>query len=134
MSGQRLSRSETMRRVKGKDTSPEIAVRSMLHRMGYRFRLHRQDLPGKPDIVFPTRKKVVFINGCFWHGHDCVRGARVPKTNRKYWIEKIRRNMERDKKSSADLRIIGWKCLVVWECQIKRTAAIEKTLARFLNN
>lgn len=134
MGEQRLSRSETMRRIKGKDTSPEKAVRSMLHRMGYRFRLHREDLPGRPDIVFPSRQKVVFVNGCFWHGHGCARGARTPKTNRKYWVEKISKNMKRDKISSAELRRSGWKCLVVWECRIKNRAVIEKALAKFLNN
>jgi DNA mismatch endonuclease, patch repair protein len=85
-----------MRAVKGSDTAPEMMVRSLAHRMGYRFRLHRKDLPGKPDIVFPKLCKVVFVNGCFWHGHNCARGARAPKANAEYWRTKITRNSLRD--------------------------------------
>src|SRR5579863_2115314 len=96
-------RSRIMGAVKGSDTAPEMMVRRMAHRMGYRFRLHRKDLPGKPDLVFPGLRKVVFVHGCFWHGHDCTRGARVPIRNRDYWTAKIARNRERDKRARREL-------------------------------
>jgi DNA mismatch endonuclease (patch repair protein) len=112
-------RSATMRAVKGRDTKPELEIRSRLHRDGYRFRLHRKDLPGKPDIVFPSKDKVIFVHGCFWHGHTCLRGARIPKNNRPYWISKIRRNMERDASAHTQLSDLGWQVFVVWECHIK---------------
>lgn len=111
-------RSATMRAVKSRDTKPEIEVRSLLHRNGYRFRLHRKDLPGKPDIVFPSRHKVVFVHGCFWHGHSCRRGERIPKNNRDYWVDKIRGNVERDAFNLKQLTEQGWQAFVVWECQI----------------
>ena len=110
-------RSWIMSRVRGKDTSPEIKVRSLTHRLGYRFRLHRKDLPGKPDLVFPSRKKVIFVHGCFWHGHDCPRGKRTPKANTGYWTEKIRKNGERDVKNQAELQSLRWQVLVIWECE-----------------
>ncbi|MGD0820867.1 MAG: very short patch repair endonuclease [Desulfomonilia bacterium] len=112
-------RSWVMSRIRGKGTSPEMKVRSLTHRLGYRFRLHRKDLPGKPDLVFPSRKKVIFVNGCFWHGHDCPRGKRTPKANAGYWIDKIRKNIERDAKNQAELQSLGWNVLVVWECELK---------------
>ena len=112
------ARSRTMRAVKSKGTKPERLVRSWLHSHGYRFRLHRDDLPGKPDLVFPSRKKVIFVHGCFWHGHNCKRGARVPKTNTKYWISKVARNRERDTEHVQVLKAIGWKAHVIWECQL----------------
>ena len=98
-----------MRAVKAGDTAPEMTVRRMVHRMGHRFRLHRKDLPGKPDLVFPRLRKVVFVNGCFWHGHDCVRGARAPKANAEYWRAKIARNRLRDAASLAALKTEGWR-------------------------
>jgi DNA mismatch endonuclease (patch repair protein) len=100
--------------------------------MGYRFRLHRKDLPGKPDLTFPRLHKVVFVHGCFWHGHDCVRGARIPVRNREYWTRKVALNMERDSKTRADLDSLGWKSLVVWECEIKDKVRMERVLRRFL--
>src|SRR5690349_582275 len=100
-------RSRIMRAVKGVDTAPEMVVRSLAHRMGYRFRLHRKDLPGKPDLVFPKFHKVVFVHGCFWHGHECARGARVPKANAQYWRAKITRNSLRDADNIAALRARG---------------------------
>jgi DNA mismatch endonuclease (patch repair protein) len=127
-------RSEIMRRVHGKDTSPEKAVRSLLHRIGYRFRLHRADLPGRPDIVFPSRRKVIFIHGCFWHGHDCPRGSRTPKTNPEYWKDKIKQNFERDHRHCEDLKVKGWCVLVIWECELKNLQELEKKLREFLNN
>ena len=112
-----MTRSEMMSRVRSKDTKPEIAVRSALHRAGLRFRLHRRDLPGTPDIVLPSHGIIVMVNGCFWHGHACGR-SRTPKTNTEFWSSKITRNMERDVRVLNDLRDLGWKCVVVWECKI----------------
>lgn len=121
-----------MRAVKGQDTAPEMTVRRLVHLMGYRFRLHRKDLPGKPDLVFPRLHKVVFVNGCFWHGHDCARGARVPKANTEYWRLKIARNSLRDAANMAALKAQGWRAAVVWECDLKEQARVKKRLARFL--
>jgi len=125
-------RSWIMRQVKSEDTSPERLVRSLLHRLGYRFRLHRHDLPGSPDIVFPSRKKVIFVHGCFWHGHSCPRGARIPKTNTEYWMNKIARNKMRDRQRLEELRSLGWDALVVWECEIKDIDALRARLSDFL--
>lgn len=127
-----MLRSDIMRRVKGKDTTPEKKVRSALHRLGYRFRLHRAGLPGKPDIVFPARKSAVFVHGCFWHGHDCARGARMPKANADYWRGKIARNRARDAKHLADFAALGWRARVVWECELKDMERVARDLARFL--
>lgn len=107
-----------MRRVKSTDTSPEMRVRRALHRQGYRYRLHVKGLPGTPDLVFPRRRKVIFVHGCFWHGHDCVRGARTPKRNRDYWISKIDRNRERHANVVEELQAMGWRVLTVWECDL----------------
>ena len=111
-------RSRIMRAVKGQDTKPELLVRSALHRSGFRFRLHRKDLPGKPDLVFPGRRKVVFVHGCFWHGHNCKRGARAPKNNAEYWRSKIERNRARDERNREALNSAGWKVGTVWECEL----------------
>ena len=127
-----MLRSDIMRRVKGKDTTPEKTVRSLLHRLGYRFRLHRGDLPGKPDIVFPARRSVIFVHGCFWHGHDCARGARMPKTNADYWLGKIARNKARDERRLAELEALGWRAKIVWECELKDMATAEEALRKFL--
>jgi len=113
-------RSEIMRAVKGKDTKPEITLRKALHRLGYRYRLNVRDLPGKPDLVFPKYKAVIFVHGCFWHGHACKRGRRTPKTNRAYWSEKIARNRARDKKNAAALKAAGWRVITVWECELPK--------------
>src|ERR1700679_58130 len=102
-------RSATMRAVKSRDTEPEMIVRRALHSMGYRFRIHRRDLPGTPDIALPGRRKVIFVHGCFWHGHECARGARVPQNKREYWTEKIRRNRTRDARAESDLIAAGWQ-------------------------
>lgn len=113
-------RSRLMSRVKGRDTKPEKLVRSLLHRMGYRFRLHRKDLPGKPDIVLPGRKKVVFVHGCFWHGHpNCPRASR-PADNREFWDQKIEGNIARDAKTLEELHALGWETLVIWTCELKK--------------
>lgn len=126
-------RSRIMRAVKGTDTGPERAVRRVLHRSGYRYRLHRKDLPGKPDLAFPGRRKVIFVHGCFWHGHHCKRGDREPKTNVNYWRAKIARNKERDAAHQARLRDLGWDVLVVWECEITAADGLTDRLRRFLD-
>jgi DNA mismatch endonuclease (patch repair protein) len=127
-------RSAVMRRVKGRDTSPEMKVRKLLTRLGARYRLHRKDLPGSPDIVLPGRKLAIFVHGCFWHGHDCARGARVPKQNRDYWLAKVGRNTARDAASQAALRDAGWRVETIWECDMKNEAALVDRLARLLEN
>lgn len=121
-----------MRAVKGSNTAPEIAVRKMAHALGYRFRLHRKDLPGCPDLVFVRLRKVIFVHGCFWHGHFCKRGARVPVTNRSYWEQKIERNRLRDSRSRRALTGLGWKSLIIWECELRKPAAVHRKLSRFL--
>ncbi len=126
------TRSRIMRAVKGRDTTPELIVRQLAHSMGYRYRLHRKDLAGKPDIVFPRLRKVIFVHGCFWHGHDCARGARVPKNNREYWTKKIEKNRARDEDALVALREAGWQTDVLWECQLKDQKWIEQRLRGFL--
>ena len=126
-------RRRTMQAVKSKDTAPELAVRSLAHRMGYRFRLHRKDLPGKPDLVFPRLHKVVFVHGCFWHGHDCARGCRAPKANADYWRTKITRNKLRDGANLNALEATGWGAAVIWECELKEPARVAKRLKGFLS-
>ncbi len=113
------TRSRVMRAVKSKDTRPERTVRSLLHLLGFRFRLHRKDLAGKPDIVLPRYRTVIFVHGCFFHGHNCKRGSREPKTNVVYWREKLRRNVERDQIVFNELSAQNWKVLTVWECELK---------------
>lgn len=112
-------RADVMRRVKGQDTTPELIVRKALTRLGVRYRLHRKDLPGRPDIVMPGRRLVIFVHGCFWHGHDCARGARVPKQNRDYWVAKVDRNRARDAANQSALAAAGWRVETVWECETK---------------
>lgn len=126
------TRSRTMRAVKGKDTTPELIVRRMVHAMGYRFRLHRKDLPGKPDLVFPKFRKAIFVHGCFWHGHDCARGARIPKANAEYWRSKITRNGLRDTANIVALKSLGWRTAIIWECELKRPEWIRRRLEKFL--
>jgi DNA mismatch endonuclease (patch repair protein) len=121
-------RSDVMRQVKAKGTSPELKVRKLLWGMGLRYRLHRKDLPGAPDIVLPGRKLAVFVHGCFWHGHDCARGSRVPKQNRPYWTQKIERNRQRDVRAQSELTARGWNPLVVWECELKDVPQLEARL------
>jgi DNA mismatch endonuclease (patch repair protein) len=125
-------RSAVMRRVKGKDTSPELAVRKALTKLGARYRLHRKDLPGKPDIVLPGRKLALLVHGCFWHGHDCARGSRVPKQNRDYWVGKVARNVARDAKSRDALAALRWRVETIWECELKDAAGLEVRLAALL--
>lgn len=124
-------RSWVMARVRGGDTQPERLVRLMLHRLGYRFRLHRKDLPGTPDIVLPKRRTVVFVHGCFWHGHDCSRGG-LPASNQEFWAPKIAKNRDRDARAQRELRKNGWKVLTVWQCQTKKVGSLQKKLSRSL--
>lgn len=126
-------RRRTMQAVKSVNTTPELKVRRLLHSLGYRYRLHRKDLPGAPDVVFPGRRKIIFIHGCFWHGHDCHRGARIPAANRDYWVSKIERNRSRDARTIEALSALGWKVLVLWECGLRDRAALERELMRFLS-
>ena len=120
-----------MQAVKSRDTKPELKVRRLLHRLGYRFRLHRKQLPGTPDIVFPGRRCVVFVHGCFWHGHDCPKG-RLPKSRTDYWREKIVRNKERDAKAEVELTILGWRTLTIWQCETIAEDALTSKLTQFL--
>ncbi len=121
-----------MRAVKGRDTGPEMTVRRLAHGMGYRYRLHRKNLPGKPDLVFPERRKVIFVHGCFWHQHTCPRGSRSPKSSRDYWIPKLKRNKQRDVENQARLCEMGWDVLVIWECEMKDQDALKNRIAAFL--
>jgi DNA mismatch endonuclease, patch repair protein len=125
-------RSWLMSRVKRKDTKPELAVRRTLHRFGYRFRLHVSNLPGRPDLVFPSRKKAIFVHGCYWHGHSCKYGNAQSKTNRSFWRAKLSANQIRDARTVRLLRHQGWKVLVIWECAIKRETWEYRAL-RFLD-
>lgn len=125
-------RSGVMSRIRSRDTGPERRVRSILHRMGYRFRLHRKDLPGKPDIVLPRHRLVIFVHGCFWHRHHCVNGRATPKGNAKFWADKFEANCERDKRNRRQLRRLGWRVAVIWECQIRDGERLRKRLERLL--
>jgi DNA mismatch endonuclease (patch repair protein) len=125
------TRSRIMRAVGVRNTKPELAVRSILHRLGYRFRLHRKDLPGKPDIVFPSRRKAVFVHGCFWHGHGCSKGQ-APKSRPEYWGPKLDANRARDERSLAALKVLGWKTLVVWQCDLSDSDKLARRLEGFV--
>jgi DNA mismatch endonuclease (patch repair protein) len=126
-----MDRSENMRAIRGKDTQPELFVRSLIHRLGYRFRLHRSSLPGKPDLVFPARRKVIFVHGCFWHCHRCKNGL-IPNTNRDFWFKKLRQNETRDAENQKVLRKLGWKVLVIWQCELKDQQKLPGKVIRFL--
>lgn len=121
-----------MRAIKGKDTTPEMIVRRLVHKMGFRYRLHRKELLGKPDMVFIGRQKIIFVHGCFWHLHSQCREGRLPRSNGGYWEPKLIRNVERDAKARAALTNDGWNVLVVWECETKDLALLEKRLRDFL--
>jgi DNA mismatch endonuclease (patch repair protein) len=125
-------RSAIMRAVRGKNTAPELLVRRLTHALGYRFRLHAAELPGKPDLVFPARRKVIFVHGCFWHWHNCKRGRRMPKAHSEYWSHKLLRNQERDRRHRRALRRAGWQVLVIWECQTKNPDHVSHRIAAFL--
>lgn len=128
-----MKRSEIMRRVHSTDTTPELLVRRLAHSLGFRYRLHRRDLPGKPDLVFTPRKKIIFVHGCFWHGHKCKRGDRVPKENREYWIGKIQANVARDKRHNGELSALGWSVLTIWECETRDQDILKRRIIEFLN-
>jgi len=127
-------RSWNMSRIKGENTAPEKRVRSVLHRLGFRFRLHRRDLPGKPDIVLPRLGTVIFVHGCFWHRHSRCRFAYTPKTRTAFWQEKFAQNVERDRRACRELRSRGLKVLVVWECQSTNTERLSIRLVRLLKD
>lgn len=126
------ARSALMSRIHGKNTKPELVVRRLAHALGYRFRLHRRDLPGSPDLVFPGRKKVVFVHGCFWHRHPGCRRATTPKTRMEFWLAKFARNVERDVRKEMELIAAGWEVLVIWECETRDPDVLAATLRAFL--
>jgi DNA mismatch endonuclease, patch repair protein len=125
------SRSALMARVRSRDTSPEMAVRRMLHSMGHRFRLHRKGLPGTPDVVLPKHRKIIFVNGCFWHGHGCKMG-RPPRSRPEFWLPKIQRNRERDAEKTLALEHSGWRVLTVWQCQTRNAETLRSVLDGFM--
>ena len=125
-------RSANMARIRSRNTSPELTLRKLIYRLGYRFRLHRNDLPGKPDLVFPSRKKVIFVHGCFWHQHAECKEGRVPGSRQEYWGPKLRRNQERDAIAQSGLREQGWRYLVIWECELKDESAASRRVTQFL--
>lgn len=125
-------RSWVMSQVKSGDTKPEKQVRSLLHKMGYRFRLRRRDLPGKPDIVLPKYKSVIFVHGCYWHRHDCPNGRRIPKSKLDFWLPKLNGNRDRDIKQQKELQDLGWRVLIIWECMIKDQASLMEIIASFI--
>ena len=125
-------RSEIMAGIRGRNTAPEHAVRRIAHRMGLRFRLHRKNLPGRPDLVFPKRRLAVFVHGCFWHRHEGCRYAYTPKSRVAFWTEKFAQNVDRDKRNEQVLRDLGWRVLVVWECETRDKENIEQRLAELI--
>lgn len=127
-------RSERMRRVRGKNTKPEMAVRRLIHGMGYRYRLHSKKLPGKPDLVFISRRKVIFVHGCFWHRHAdsrCKR-SRLPKSRLDFWLPKLESNAERDKRRETEIKAAGWDVMVIWECQLSDLSSLTQRIRSFL--
>lgn len=122
-----------MAAIRGKDTAPEMQVRRLLHRLGYRFRLHRRDLPGSPDIVLPRHRTVVFVHGCYWHRHTGCRYATTPRTRTAFWTEKFRRNVERDAAQQQQLRAAGWRVLIIWECELRDLEALTRRLGSIGN-
>jgi len=129
-------RSERMARIGSRDTKPEMRVRRLVHGLGYRYRLHRRDLPGTPDLVFPARRKAIFVHGCFWHRHpdSSCKLARLPKSRLDFWIPKLGANAKRDKKNEAALKKLGWEILVIWECETKNPSFLKSKIKAFLND
>lgn len=127
-------RSEIMRAVRSKNSIPEMAVRHLIHRLGYRYRLHSRELPGTPDIVFPSRRKVIFIHGCFWHGHRRCSKARSPKSRTHYWKEKVETNRERDSRNLNELTDLGWETQIVWQCELRHLEQLKSTIVGFLEH
>ena len=128
-----MDRSANMRAIRSKGTKPEMCVRRFVHGLGYRYRLHVSGLPGTPDLVFPRMRKVIFVHGCFWHMHQICRDGRIPESRRDYWEPKLLGNVKRGRKNLAALRRLGWRPLVVWECELEDPARVQKKLTRFLN-
>ncbi len=128
-----IERSKRMSLIRNRDTMPELVVRRLVHRLGFRYRLHRSDLPGKPDLVFSKRRKVVFVHGCFWHRHPDCSLARLPKSRLGFWVPKLEKNRERDERNQAELQRTGWEILVVWECELRDREALEARIIDFLN-
>lgn len=128
----REHRSSIMAQIRGRDTKPELAVRRAAHALGYRFRLHRRELPGSPDMVFPARRKVVFVHGCYWHRHPGCRLAYTPKSNVTFWTAKFDRNVSRDEEAQARLIELGWDALTIWECQTTDDSRLKRLLREFL--
>ncbi len=126
-------RSRRMAAVRPVDTKPEFIVRRLVHGMGYRYRLHRRDLPGTPDLVFPARRAVVFVHGCFWHRHEGCALARIPKSRVEFWTRKLEGNRERDARELKELRATGWRVLIIWECELKNPKTLARRLRRFLD-
>ena len=127
-----MNRSENMRRIRSKDMRPELAVRSLVHKLGYRFRLHSKDLAGKPDLVFVSLRKVIFVHGCFWHCHEGCKTGHTPKSNLGYWGPKLARNRTRDAANISTLKREGWKTLVIWECETRSERTLQKRIKTFL--
>jgi DNA mismatch endonuclease (patch repair protein) len=125
-------RSSLMSRIRSKDTKPELEVRSALHRLGYRYALHKRDLPGTPDLVFTSKRKIIFVHGCYWHGHTCKYGRAQSKSNTDFWEDKISRNQRRDRRILRELRAAGWSVATVWECSIKRGIWLDRII-KFLD-
>lgn len=128
-----MDRSENMRRIRSRDTKPELEVRRLVFSMGFRYRLHGADIPGKPDMVFRKHRKAIFVHGCFWHQHGACKAGRKPKSNEGYWTRKLNRNVARDKATLRQLRKLGWDTLVVWECQAKDAQRLSTRILKFLN-
>ncbi|RYG38916.1 MAG: DNA mismatch endonuclease Vsr [Burkholderiales bacterium] len=127
-------RSAHMRGVRRQHTKPELVVRRIAHSLGYRFRLHRKDLPGSPDIVFPRYRKIIFVHGCFWHGHQGCRYGSVPKTRTEWWLSKLAKNKERDAAAVDQLEALGWTATIVWECETRKPSGLEERINAFLKS
>lgn len=125
-------RSENMRRIRGKNTQPELAIRELVFSMGYRYRIHFAALPGRPDMAFLGKRKAIFVHGCFWHRHTSCKFARMPKTNSVFWADKLRKNAVRDALRLSQLRKLGWKTMVIWECEVRFIGRCKKRIQKFL--
>jgi DNA mismatch endonuclease (patch repair protein) len=123
-----------MSRIRGKNTNPEMTIRRLIHSLGYRYRLHYKKLPGKPDLAFPSRKKVIFVHGCFWHGHEGCTKGKLPKSNLGFWEPKIAKNKKRDEEKHGEIQVLGWQVLTIWQCELKDLKKIENKITEFLNN
>ena len=127
-------RSQTMKAVRSAHTAPELIVRRLVFSLGYRYKLHARKLPGCPDMIFPSQKKAIFVHGCFWHRHSCPAGSKAPRTNASYWADKLSRNRTRDERNAAVLRSLGWRVLILWECELNEASKIRRRIIRFLKS